>query len=74
MQRRALAFQLANIATFTVLDAFISKLFALTRKPIAGYKAVTLSQVIAADQALWQLVAQEIRGQVMTSGDPKPID
>ena len=75
MQRRALAFQLANIATFTVLDGFISKLFALmTRKPISGYKSVTLQQVIAADQALWQLVAQETRGQVMTSGDPKPID
>ena len=41
---------------------------------IAGYKSVALSQVIAADQALWQLVAQETRGQVMTSGDPRPVD
>ena len=75
MQRRALAFQLEHIATFMVLDSFISKLFALMiPKPIAGYRSVTLQQVIAADQALWQLVAQETRGQVVTSGDPKPID
>lgn len=75
MQRRALAFQLANVATFVVLDSFISKLFALmTRKPIGGYRSISLAQVIAADQALWQLVSQETRGQVLTSGDPRPID
>ena len=30
--------------------------------------------MIAADQALWQKIAQETRGQVLTSGDPKPVD
>ena len=75
MQRRALAFQIANIASFTTIDTFISKIFALlTRKPIPGYRSVTLSQVVAADQALWQKIAQETRGQVLTSGDPKPVD
>ena len=75
LQRRALAFQIANIASFTTIDTFISKIFALlTRKPIPGYRSVTLSQVIAADQALWQKIAQETRGQVLTSGDPKPVD
>ena len=75
MQRRALAFQIANIATFVTLDSFIAKLFALlTKKPIAGYKVVSLSQIIAADQALWQKVSQETRGKILTSGDPKPID
>ena len=75
MQRRALAFQIANIATFITIDVFIAKLFALlTKKPIAGYKVVSLSQIIAADQALWQKVSQETRGKILTSGDPKPID
>ncbi len=75
MQRRALAFQIANIATFVTLDSFIAKLFALlTKKPIAGYKVVSLAQIVAADQALWQKVSQETRGKILTSGDPKPID
>ena len=75
MQRRALAFQVANIATFVTIDAFISKLFALlTRRPITGYRSVTLAQITAADQALWQKVAQDTRGLVLTSGDPKPVD
>ena len=75
MQRRALAFQIANIATFITIDVFIAKLFALlTKKPIAGYKVVSLSQIIAADQALWQKVSQETRGKILTSGNPKPID
>ena len=75
MQRRALAFQIANIATFVTLDSFIAKLFALlTKKPIAGYKVVSLAQIVAADQALWQKVSQETRGKILTSGDLKPID
>ena len=75
MQRRALAFQIANIASFVILDAFISKLFALlTKKPIAGYRSISLAQIVAADQALWQKVAQETRGSILTSGDPKPVD
>ena len=75
MQRRALAFQVASIATFVTIDTFISKLFSLlTRRPISGYRSVTSAQIIAADQALWQKVAQDTRGQVLTSGDPKPVD
>ena len=75
MQRRALAFQVANIATFVTIDTFISKLFSLlTRRPISGYRSVALAQIINADQALWQKVAQDTRGQVLTSADPKPVD
>ena len=75
MQRGALAFQIANIALFVTLDTFISKLFALlTKKPTAGYRNISLSQIVAADQALWQKVAQETRGLILTSGDPKPVD
>ena len=62
MQRRALAFQVANIATFVTIDSFISKLFSLlTRRPITGYRSVTLAQTIAADQALWQKIARDTR-------------
>ena len=30
--------------------------------------------MVAADQALWQVVAQETRGKILTVGSPKPID
>ena len=48
--------------------------FSLTKKPISGYRTVSLAQIIAADQALWQKVSQETRGKILTSGDPKPVD
>ena len=35
---------------------------------------MSLSQIVAADQALWQKVSQETRGMILTSGDPKPVD
>ena len=46
----------------------------ITRKPIAGFKSISLAQVIAADQALWQVISQETRGKILTVGSPKPID
>ncbi len=75
MQRRSLAFEMANIATYQTLEEFTAKIFGMiTRKPIAGFKSISLAQVIAADQALWQVIAQETRGKILTSGAPKPID
>ena len=73
--KEGFGFQIVNIASFVTLDTFISKLFALlSKKPIPGYRNVSLSQIVAADQALWQKIAQETRGLILTSGDPKPVD
>ena len=56
MQRRALAFPIANIASFITIDTFILKIFALlTRKPIPGYRSV--------DQAFWPLAEDCPRNQ-----------
>ena len=75
MQRRSLAFEMANIATYQALEEFTAKIFGMiTRKPISGFRSISLSQVVAADQALWQVVAQETRGKILTVGSPKPID
>ena len=35
--------------------------------------SISLAQIVAADQALWQKVAQETRGSILTSGDPEPV-
>ena len=75
MQRRSLAFEMANNATYQTLEECTAKFFGMiTRKPISGFRSISLSQVIAADQALWQVVAQETRGKILTVGSPKPID
>ena len=75
MQRRSLAFEMANIATYQTLEEFTAKIFGMiTRQPISGFRSISLSQVVAADQALWQVVAQETRGKILTVGSPKPID
>ena len=75
MQRRALAFHMAGIATFVVLDRIISRFFGhMMRSVSPGQQPVTLSQIVDADRTLWVLVAQETRGKVLTSGTPLPID
>ena len=54
MQRRSLAFEMANIATYQTLEEFTAKIFGMiTRKPISGFRSISLSQVVAADQALY---------------------
>ena len=75
MQRRALAFHMAGIATFTVLDKVISRFFGHMIRPVyQGQLPVVLRQVVDADKTLWVLVAQETRGKALTSGSPLPID
>ena len=68
VQRRALAYQMASLATFTTLDKVISRLFSYMMRPVLpGQRPVTFAQVMEADKTLWVLVAQRTRGQVLTS-------
>lgn len=74
MQRRAIAYHLANIASYKVLEEFTTKLFHyLAKEPIANYKPVSIHQVIQADRELWIQVSQQTRGKILTAS-PKPID
>ena len=74
MQRRALAYHIAGICSFQVLDALIQRMFALmTKEPVKGFRAVSLQQVINADREMWLIAAQDSRGKLLT--DPsKPLD
>ena len=75
LQRRALAIHTAGLASFQKQDEFISGLFALLLKPpIDGYKPASVSQIVNADRALRQLIAQHTRGQVLTVGSPSPVE
>lgn len=73
-QRRALAYHMVGVSSFLVQDKIISSWFALlTKEPASGYRAVTLQQLVQADQELWLHAAQEVRGQNLLA-TPKPLD
>lgn len=73
-QRRALAYHMAGAANFVEHDKVISAWFSLlTKDPASGYKAVSLQQLVMADQELWLQIAQCTRGKVLSS-TPKPVD
>jgi len=74
MQRRVVAYHLANIATYKTLEKFTAKLFHyLTKEPVASHRPISLQQNIQADRELWIQVSQTTRGKILTS-NPKPID
>ena len=75
MVRRALAMHMAGISAFTEVDRWVSKLFGFMLKPaLNNNKPPSLQQIIEADKTVWMLVAQRTRGEVLTSGSPRPID
>ena len=67
--------QMAGVATFSVLDSWITKLFAHMMKPtLTNMKPPNLHQLLDADKTLWMLVAQNTRGEMLTAGPVLPID
>ena len=76
LRRKALAFDLAGLASFERLEEWHTQMFqAMTRQPPAGYKFVTTQQVMAADRQLWALVSQESRQQlILEVGNPPPLN
>eukprot|EP00439_Symbiodinium_sp_Y106_P016740 s4799_g2.t1 len=74
--RRALAFDQVGLASFTTMESWHNKMFqALLDAPPAGYRYTTVQQILAADQKLWQVVAQDSRGDISIGvGMPAPLD
>ena len=63
--RRSLAYDLANIGTYAVLDKWTQKLFErMNEPPLANYKFVSVEQVMNADKALWVKVSDSTRGRL----------
>jgi hypothetical protein len=74
--RRSLAYDLAGIATFSVLDLWTQKLFEkMNEAPLANFRHVSMEQAINADKALWVKVSNETRGKLQPkTGMEKPFD
>eukprot|EP00435_Cladocopium_sp_Y103_P064275 s1743_g26.t1 len=75
MQRRALAYDMAGVASFLVLEKWANLLFErLQQEPPGGHKYVTHDQILRADKALWLKVAEETRAKVQSNGTDKAVD
>ena len=75
MQRRALAYDMAGVASFLILEKWSNLLFEkLQQEPPHGYRYVNHDQLLRADKALWLRVAEETRAQVQGNGLRKPVD
>ena len=74
--RRSLAFDMAGLASFQSMEAWVHKLYvALERPAPPGYHSVALTQIIAADRHLFTLVASNLLGALSAvPGREKPID
>ena len=59
MQRHSLAFGKHYLSSFGRVHS--EDFGMITRKPISGFRSISLAQVIAADQALWQVIAWEAK-------------
>ncbi|CAE7239379.1 unnamed protein product, partial [Symbiodinium sp. CCMP2456] len=69
LQRRALAYDVANLSSFNVMEKWHQSLFdRLHHVPPPGYLATSLHQLVAADK-LWLLVAEDTRAK-LTEMDP----
>ena len=65
-RRRALAYDLANVASFNCLETWANMLFErMQADPPVGYKHVSTDQIIRADKALWLKVAEERPDQLL---------
>ena len=74
MQRRALAYHMAGICSFNVLDEIATRMFELlTKEPLSGFRAIELQQIVMADREMWLQAAQNIRGKNLVDVT-KPLD
>ncbi|CAE7297549.1 F25B4.6 [Symbiodinium sp. CCMP2592] len=65
-----------NVLSFAVHEGWHTHMFdAITRDPPPGHKFTSIAQALNADRELWQLIAQESRGElkVVAGADP-PLD
>ena len=74
--RRALAFDQLSVLSFAVHEEWHTYMFdAVTRDPPPGHKFTSVAQALNADRELWQLIAQESRGELrIVSGVEPPLD
>ena len=65
--RRSLAYDLANVASFEVMESWSQLLFdRICQDPPAGYRHISTDQIIQADRKLWVKISELTRSKVTT--------
>ncbi|CAE7945511.1 unnamed protein product, partial [Symbiodinium necroappetens] len=74
--RRSIAFELAGLATFTILEGWVQKMFIMMQRPPPdGYVSISLQQLLAADRHLFTVAADRLLGNLQcVPGREKPLD
>ena len=74
--RRSLAYALAGIASFEVLEGWTQLLFdRVCQDPPAGYKHISIEQIVTADKHFWVKVSEMTRSKIHTTIDgQKAVD
>ena len=74
--RRALAYDQVGLMSFIAQEKWHTYLFdAVTREPPPNRRYVSIGQALNADRELWQLIAQESRGDIkIIKGADPPLD
>ncbi|CAE7875264.1 unnamed protein product, partial [Symbiodinium necroappetens] len=71
--RRSLAFDLANLASFRVMEEHVQFLFSvLQRVQPKGFMNIQLSQVIEADKQMFILASNNLMGRLVASAGAAP--
>ena len=74
--RRSLAYALAGIASFEVLEGWTQLLFdRVCQEPPSGYKHISIEQIVTADRHFWVKVSEKTRARLHTTdGGEKALD
>ena len=72
--RRSLAFDLANLATFRILEEHVQFLFSvMQRSQPKGFQGVQLSQIIEADKQMFILASNNLMGRLSPTAGSAPL-
>lgn len=75
--RRSLAYDLANVASFQVMETWTQLLFdRVCQDPPAGYRHIAIDQIIQADRKLWIKISEQTRSKVtgLSASGEKNVD
>eukprot|EP00435_Cladocopium_sp_Y103_P015116 s4719_g3.t1 len=68
--RRSLAYDLANVALFEVMESWTQLLFdRVCQDPPAGYRHISIDQIVQADRKIWVKISERTRSKVTGSNE-----
>ncbi|CAE7229947.1 unnamed protein product, partial [Symbiodinium microadriaticum] len=74
LQRKSLAMDLAGLVSFQVAESWHTYLFTVREREVPkNMKQVSLQQILDADKRLWILLAEEVRGKIVSRPGADPV-